>query len=167
MERAQYCGWFTENIYPLARSYANKNPIEGVEFDDYVQELVAKAWEKVDAFDPSKSTLTTFAFLWFRNVKWRLTDAMVSRTKYMSWCDVEDSDGNVRNACDDAVSCDDLSGEYSAAEELSMVSPIAASVINGDSIRAVAKAFGMSAEEVSKTLAEDVRYLKEALEAEA
>lgn len=165
MERSLYSDWFSANIYPLAVSYAAKNPLDGYERDDYVQELVAKAWEKVDTFDPAKSNLTTFAYVWFRNVRWRLMDKMINRAKFISYADVEDSDGFVRNACDDAVSADDVAESYSEAEEMAMLSPLADAFFRGDSAKAIAKAFGMTPDEVSRTVAREVEMLRDALEA--
>lgn len=69
MEKAytneNYQEWFNKNIYNLAKKYAGKNPVTGIDREDYVQELVARVWMALPKYDPEKSSLSTFAYLWF------------------------------------------------------------------------------------------------------
>lgn len=78
-----YREWFNSNIYNLAKEYASKHPIMGMEREDYVQELVLRVWQALPKYNPKKAKLSTFAFLWFSSRRYWLTDALIRRQRAM------------------------------------------------------------------------------------
>ena len=63
-----------DEMYKLAYSYINKNPIYGYDKDDYVQELVSLLWSKLPQFDSNKASFTTFAYIVFSNFRIRFIE---------------------------------------------------------------------------------------------
>ena len=160
--REQYEGWFTQNIYPLAYKYAYTNPIMGLELEDYVQDLVTMAWEKIVNYDPTKSALSTFVNHWFANVKFRYTDKIRNRGGLSLCQDYEDCDGNVCNLADTSISSDNVVAEESVRDALEKASPIAALFYQGHNLATAAKACGVSVAEASKMLKADIEIIKRA-----
>lgn len=160
--REQYEGWFTHNIYPLAYKFAAKNPVMGVELDDYVQDLVTMAWDKLTNYDPTKSALSTFVTYWFQNVKFRYTDKIRNRGQMGLCVDSEDIDGNPYNLADNACSSDDVAMEESIDDALERSSPIATLFYQGHNLMSAAKACGVSTSEASKMLKSDMDIIRKA-----
>lgn len=160
--REQYGDWFSANIYPLARNYAHKNPIIGIEFEDYVQDLVAAAWEKVVSYDPSKASLSTFVNTWFGSVKFKYTDKIRSRGQLGLCVEAVDDGGEACNIADSAVSSDDVAGDQSVSDVLGMTSPMAALFYQGHNLASAAKACGVTNDKASAMLKSDMAIIKKA-----
>lgn len=165
--RQQYADWFTANAYPMARSFASKYPIGGIEQEDYVQELLLKAWEKMEDYVPSKSSVSTFVYQWFTSVRVRIIDKQMHMRRLFDSVDVEDADGNVCNVCETAPSDDDVSGLCSSSEEMAMLTDVSVAFLRGDPIRSIAKAFGMTRDEVMASVASDIELLRSIREEDA
>ena len=58
-----------ETFYKLATSYANKNKIDGLSKEDYIQELVLYIWGRKDKYDEERASISTWAYMWFDS--WR------------------------------------------------------------------------------------------------
>lgn len=160
--REQYGDWFSANIYPLARKYAHKNPIIGIEFEDYVQDLVTTAWEKVVSYDPRKASLSTFVNTWFGSVKFKYTDKIRSRGQLGLCVDVLDEDGEAHNLADSAISDDDVAGYQSVSDVLGRTSPMATLFYQGHNLASAAKACGVTNAQASAMLKSDMAIIKKA-----
>lgn len=161
-QREQYEGWFNANIYPLARKYAHKNPIIGIEFDDYVQDLVTTAWEKVISYDPRKASLSTFVNTWFGSVKFKYTDKIKHWGQLGLCIDSVNDDGEPYNLADGACSKDDVCGEQSVSDALGLASPLASLLYQGHSLASAAEACGVTNEQASAMLKSDMAIIKKA-----
>lgn len=76
-ENQNYREWFNANIYNLAKDYATKHPVIGMEREDYVQELVMRVWRALPKYNPKKASLSTFAVIWFGSKRYELTAAII------------------------------------------------------------------------------------------
>lgn len=159
--REQYGDWFSANIYPMARKYAHKNPIIGIEFEDYVQDLVATAWEKVVNYDSEKASLSTFVNVWFGSVKFKYTDKIRNRGQ-LGLCVEGTDDGEAYNLADSSISSDDVASLESVRDVLGMASPVSTLLYQGYSLGSAAKACGVTPDEASAMLKSDMKIIKKA-----
>lgn len=73
-----------ETLYKLAFSYANKNKIDDLSKEDYVQELVFYVWEKIEKYDPNKGSISTWAYMWFDSWRGNYFKSKKNTIKYLS-----------------------------------------------------------------------------------
>lgn len=107
-ENQQYHDWFNANIYNLAKEYASRNPIIGMEREDYVQELVMRVWQALPKYNPKKAKLSTFAFLWFSSKRYQLTDILRRRQKALGQVEsLEDQITDSGCTVEGTIACED------------------------------------------------------------
>ncbi len=63
------CECIAIEIMKMANSFINNNKINGLDREDYAQDLFMEVWRRLDEFDSTKGTFATFCFMWFKSYR--------------------------------------------------------------------------------------------------
>jgi len=161
-----YHAWFNANIYNLAKEYASRNPVVGIEREDYVQELVLKVWEALPKYNPKKAKLSTFAFLWFSSKRYQLTDILIRRQRAMGKVESLDDPVNENGCVVEGTICaeePDYATRMDAQYAYSLVGEESHMFYEGHTIREISSILKKPMALVQKAIEADLERVRQAL----
>lgn len=169
-QNQEYRAWFDANIYNLAKEYASRNPIAGMEREDYVQELVMRVWEALPKYNPKKAKLSTFAFMWFSSKRYWLTDALIRRQRAMGKVESLDDPITDSGCTLDGTICaeePDYAMEMDAKYAYSLVGVESRMFYEGHSVREISSKLKKPMALVKQAIENDLERVRQALCAES
>jgi len=54
-------------LIKMAKFFVNKNPLQGIEKEDYVNDLFVEIWKRIEKYDDKRAGFSTFCYWWFKS----------------------------------------------------------------------------------------------------
>lgn len=58
-----------DELLRMAYAYALKNPIRGIELDDYAHDLFMNVWRRLSSYKDTCASFSAYCYLWFRSYR--------------------------------------------------------------------------------------------------
>lgn len=151
-------------LLKMAKFFANKNPLQGIEKEDYVNDLFVEIWKRIDKYDHTKAGFSTYCYWWFKSYYGTYMQKYYNQPRPIS-LDMETvSDGSLILA--DSIAEQD---EYSYADEaeykeiLEMADPELRMWSDGVSQQEIAQKLGITQAQVSRRISANIKRIRERL----
>lgn len=151
---------FEQNIYKYAKGFAKTHYIVGIDYDDYIQELVMSTCEHLNDYDENKSSLVTWCYL---NFKGKYSAILYKLTKNKNYeIDFFNDDDEFGDKLRDVIiqSKDDINYYFFIKELLDNCSLITKEWLMGYTMEEIAKKNNRCKGSISLRIKKDIKKLK-------
>ena len=154
---------FEKNIYKYAKGFAKSHYVIGMDYEDYIQELVMSACEHLEKYDPNKSSLVTWCYL---NFKGKYSAILYKLSKNKNYeIDLFSEDDEFGDKLRDVIirSQDDLNYYFFIKELLDNCSLITKEWLMGYTMEEIGERYSKSKGLISMLIKKDIKNLRDLL----
>jgi len=151
-------------LIKMAKFFANKNPLQGIEKEDYVNDLFVEIWKRIEKYDHTKAGFSTYCYWWFKSYVGTYMQKYYNQPKPIS-LDMETvSDGSL--VLSDSIPDED---DYTYADQAEynelydMSDPELRMWSEGISQQEIAKRLGITQAQVSRRITANIKRIREKL----
>lgn len=153
----QFLDFINNDVYKLAGKFVKENPIIGIPYHHYTQELVGEIWLKKDEYSPELGQISTWCYNKFKAKKSSLLYPYSRGEVSLDSLLENAGDGFIKYLADNK---DEINEHLYYVDLLSKAGRITQSYFYGFTMRELEKKYNKSLSTIKRIIDEDIEKLK-------